>query len=143
MIEPELLRELQVAWAACLGGAMITFVYDVLRIFRRVCSHGNLLIAIEDLLFWIWTAFWIFSVFYRLNDGNIRIYTMCAMGTGMIIYHKIISEVFVKVFSTLLRPVFGVLFFPVKILKKITTILGNKLKHSGESVIMDNRGDSE
>ena len=47
MMSGVILRELQVVGIAVLSGALITFVYDLLRIFRRMISHGNFWIGVE------------------------------------------------------------------------------------------------
>ena len=91
-MSPDILEELKSVGTACMSGAVVTAVYDGLRIFRRIISHGNFWIGVEDFLFWIWTALWMFSVLYRENDGNLRMYTMISMAVGMILYHKMISE---------------------------------------------------
>ena len=91
-----ILKEIQTVGTAFVSGAFITFVYDLLRIFRRVISHGNAWIGVEDCFFWIWTSLWIFSVLYRENDGSLRFYTILAMVLGMIIYNRSISEFFVS-----------------------------------------------
>ena len=103
MISESILAELKTAWVALLSGALITVVYDVLRIFRRIISHGNLWIGIEDFFFWIWTTFWIFSVLYRENDGNLRIYTILFMVLGMFLYHRIIGEPVVNITGKVLK----------------------------------------
>ena len=105
MISESILAELKTAWVAFLSGALITVVYDVLRIFRRILSHGNLWIGIEDFFFWIWTTFWIFSVLYRENDGNLRIYTILFMVLGMLLYHRIIGEPVVNISGKVLKKV--------------------------------------
>ena len=44
-------------WLFCfVTGAVITFIYDQIRIVRRVLPHGSVLVAIEDLLFWLFAA---------------------------------------------------------------------------------------
>lgn len=98
-----ILSELRVVGIAVFSGALITLVYDFLRIFRRMISHGNVWIGIEDFLFWIWTAFWTFSVLYRENDGNLRMYTILAMVAGMLLYHQTISELLVYFFGKKLK----------------------------------------
>ena len=103
MISKSILAELKTAWVALFSGALITVVYDVLRIFRRIISHGNLWIGIEDFFFWIWTTFWIFSVLYRENDGNLRIYTILFMVLGMFLYHRIIGEPVVNITGKVLK----------------------------------------
>ena len=39
-----------------LTGIFITFVYDLLRIFRRVIPHKLIFVSLEDLAFWIYCA---------------------------------------------------------------------------------------
>ena len=103
MMSGVILRELQVVGTAFCSGALITFVYDLLRIFRRMIPHGNFWIGVEDFVFWIWTSFWIFSVLYRENDGSLRLYTILAMVLGMIVYHQVIGEPIVKFTGKILK----------------------------------------
>ena len=120
--------ELQGAVTAFLSGVLITIVYDVLRIFRRVLSHNHFWIGVEDLIFWMWTALWTFSVLYRENDGNLRMYTMVFMAVGMISYHGSISEPLVCFLGKILKKLFQLLFYPLKMLKIYIIFLGKKLK---------------
>ena len=113
-----ILEELRTIGIAFVSGAFITFVYDLLRIFRRIVSHGNVWIGVEDFIFWIWTSLWIFSVLYRTNDGSLRIYTILTMVLGMIIYHKIVSEPFVRIVGGLLKKILMFLGLPLKKLWK-------------------------
>ena len=114
MISLSILSELQTAVTALYSGALITVVYDLLRIFRRIISHGNFWIGVEDFFFWIWTTFWAFSVLYRENDGNLRMYTIFFMVLGMVLYHKMIGGPVVN--------------FTGKVLKKIKSAIIMKLR---------------
>lgn len=122
MISPVIAEELRIVGTALLGGAVITLVYDFFRIFRRVVPHGNFWIGAEDLIFWIWASLWIFSVFYRENDGNVRLYTILAMALGMILYHQSISDYFVRFFGRMLK-------IPI-------TFFGKKLKKLWSGIII-------
>lgn len=128
MIGPELLRELSDAGRAMLSGAMITLVYDLLRIFRRIVRHGRLWVDLEDALFWGWTSLWIFGVLYRIHDGAFRIYTIVMMFLGMLGYHRYIGELLVAVVSGGLKRVLKILGMPLKKFKTYLIIFENKLK---------------
>ncbi len=117
MMSGVILKELQTVVTAIFSGVLITFVYDVLRIFRRIVAHGNLWIGIEDFFFWIWTALWVFSVLYRENDGSLRMYTILAMLLGMFFYHWTISEPLVRGVSKLFRKILDILLYPLKKIK--------------------------
>lgn len=136
MMSRVILGEIRVVGIAFLSGAVITIVYDVLRIFRRVISHGNLWIGVEDFLFWIFTALWSFSVLYRENDGSLRMYTVLAMGAGMIVYHMTISEPLVNILGKILKKILQVIFFPLKKLKFYIIFSGKKLKKKLSGIIM-------
>ena len=136
MMSPGILEELRVVGVAVVCGAVITVVYDLLRIFRRVITHGNLWIGIEDFFFWIWTALWSFSVLYRENDGNLRFYTIAAMVFGMIVYHQMVSELLVEVCAKLLNSIVKAFVVPLKKVKIYITNLGKKLKNVLGRLIM-------
>ena len=126
MMSAVIIEELRTIGIAFVSGAFITFIYDLLRIFRRVISHGNVWISMEDFLFWIWTSLWIFSVLYRTNDGSLRIYTIFAMVLGMIIYHKTVSESFVRITGGFLKKIVRFLVLPLKKLWKVIIMKKNR-----------------
>ena len=49
---------------AFFSGILITSVYDILRIWRRVLPHKGLLVSLEDLAFWIFCALYILSLIH-------------------------------------------------------------------------------
>lgn len=101
--------ELQFFLVSILSGAILLAVYDILRILRRVIKHNSVFIAIEDLLFWVVSSVFIFAMMYRQNNGIIRGFSVMGMAIGMILYHYILSELFVnlitKLINTLLSPI--------------------------------------
>ena len=117
MMSGVIVKELHAVAAAFLSGALITLIYDLLRIFRRAVPHGNVWIGAEDALFWLWASFWIFSVLYRENDGSFRSYTLLAMAAGMILYNRTVSAVFVKIAGGALRRLVLLFLFPFEKLK--------------------------
>ena len=46
-------------------GACLLLLYDVLRILRRTIHHGPVWTAVEDILYWVFCAVWLFSRFYQ------------------------------------------------------------------------------
>ena len=136
MMSQVIAGELKTVAAAFFSGALITVVYDMLRIFRRVIAHGNVWIGIEDFVFWIWTALWTFSVMYRENDGSLRMYTVVAMVLGMIVYHQTISEPLVRLLGSIFRKMFRFLIYPLKLLKIYIKFLGKKLKKLIDRIII-------
>ena len=92
-----LLKEAHLFYLSILYGGMILFFYDWFRIVRRLVPHHNIMIAIEDLIFWIVTGFSIFALLYQYNNGSIRAYCILGMGMGMIFYGMAVSPFFVMI----------------------------------------------
>lgn len=69
---------------AALSGIIVTVVYTCIRIFRRLIRHNLIVIAIEDFLFWLGTAIYLFIQMYHTSDGSIRWFFVLGVAAGMI-----------------------------------------------------------
>lgn len=70
-----------------LTGVFLAFCYDILRIFRNLVTHHPFVTGMEDIVYWCFTGFFLFSVLYKENDGVIRIYALFSMSLGAWLYH--------------------------------------------------------
>lgn len=90
-------------------GLWITFLYDILRILRRVFAHSAGMVSLEDLAFWMYCAGKVFLLMFHESNGNLRWFAVMGALTGMYLYHKAVSPFFVKYaalgINTLLSPV--------------------------------------
>ncbi len=120
--------ELQFFLISILCGAILLFVYDVLRILRRLIRHNGFFVALEDLLFWTLAALFIFAMIYTENDGIIRGFSVMGMAIGMVLYHYILSDVIIELTTKLIRAFFRPVLFILKKLKKFLIILHNKYR---------------
>ena len=68
---------------ALLLGVYITFVYDWLRIFRRVMCHSSFFVFIEDMGFWAYCAQKVFLLMYHESDGTLRWFAVLGAFAGM------------------------------------------------------------
>ena len=83
-------------------GVFILFLYDCLRILRRVLPHGGFLVSLEDLAFWVYCGGEVFLLMYRESNGTLRWFAVLGALSGMLVYRKIFSSLFVKYASLLL-----------------------------------------
>lgn len=109
---------------ALLCGIFITFVYDILRIFRRVIPHSSLLVSVEDLGFWAFCAGEVFMLMYRESNGTLRWFAVLGALVGMLVYKKAVSGIFVKYVSLLLQKILSVIGRILKILTRPFVIAG-------------------
>lgn len=80
-------------------GVIITFIYDLFRIARRIIPHGWFLLSLEDLAFWILATAGIFYMLYYENSGMFRWFSVIGAGMGMFLYKKTLSAPFVNLVS--------------------------------------------
>lgn len=114
-----------------LMGIFITFVYDCLRVFRRVAPHARLLVSAEDLAFWVYCGAEVFLLMYRESNGTLRWFAVLGALAGMLMYKKTISPLFVKHTSLLLGKLLGLLG---RILKWICRPLGSAGRKTGGAI---------
>lgn len=70
-VSTSIYQELLFLGSSVLVGMGLFFLYDILRIFRRILPHGNIWIGVEDFLYWIIFTAWSLSFYYRENDGMV------------------------------------------------------------------------
>ncbi len=93
-------------------GVLITFIYDWIRIFRRIVSHNLFFISLEDMLFWIACSIRIFLMLYQENNGMLRWFAIVGASLGMLLYKILFGRFFVKYVTIFLQKV-------IKLLEKI------------------------
>jgi len=128
----ELAFELQFFAICILWGGLVLLAYDFLRIVRRLIKHGNLLLAVEDLFFWIIAAIFIFAMIYRQNNGIIRGFSVIGMTIGMLLYNQIVQDrlvnIIVKAIRILIKPVAALFRLIKKRISRFITKVQNILK---------------
>ncbi len=103
------------------AGAVLLLCYDLLLVLRNIMPHSPKAAGLQDLLYWLCCAFFVFSEIYRTNEGSLRFFMICGFLTGAYACHKILGDIFVKCCTKLLKiPVIFIKFlikwllFPVK-----------------------------
>lgn len=129
--------------SACVGGGLF-FLYDILRIFRRIKKHGVILVGIEDLLYWLICTVVVFLMIYQENDGMVRGFALGGILIGMLVYYSLFSRYVIKINVFVWKKILGVLgkigsvlFGPViKYGRKILSFFGRQLKKLYKAVKM-------
>ena len=99
---------------AFVRGAVLVLIYDIIRIFRRVIKHNVLFIALEDIIYWISMGIMVFILFFKNNNGVIRVFALVAMGIGVCFYLLFLSEYIVKYTSKIINFFKNALFKLIK-----------------------------
>ncbi|NLL78378.1 MAG: hypothetical protein GX234_00920 [Clostridiales bacterium] len=124
----EIMGELDFLLRSVFLGLMITFLYDVIRIFRRVLRHGSFLVSLEDLAFWIFCSVCIFRLLYHENNGVFRWFVIMGAAAGMLFYKMTLSHFFVEYTARVICAVLEVFGKILKTLTKPARMAGSFLK---------------
>ncbi len=126
-----------------LAGTLIGATYDALRIFRKMIPHSMLLIQLEDALYWLGTAFFLFFMLLQQNYGEIRFFVIIGVFLGMLCYFLTlspfinkISDKIVAVIHKILLTLFTIILTPFRLIylllrkpvKKTNTFFHKKMK---------------
>lgn len=121
----DIVAELYFLLHCFLMGVLITMLYDILRILRRIIPHNILTVSLEDLLYWIVCSLLIFAMLIRENNGVLRWFAVAGAMAGMLLYKKTLGFLFVKYISLLLQRslhlvgrIFAALIKPLHVVKQ-------------------------
>ena len=88
-------------------GAILGFVYDIIRATRKVGLNSFAAVFIGDMLFWIISAVAVFMFLMAVTNGEIRGYILFSCLSGFIIYlltlGRAVSFLFFNIFSLLAK----------------------------------------
>ncbi len=118
-VSESILQEADFFAVSILSGCLLVFLYDVLRVLRRLLTHGTIWIAIEDIFYWLTCAVFIFAMLYQKNDGLIRGFAIGAIVLGMIFYNHFISPRVIKGVVWLVKKLIRIVSFPLRLARKI------------------------
>ena len=110
MMSEQTIPEILLVLHACSLGIRLVLIYDGIRIFRRFIPHGQILVGLEDLIFWMYCTIKVFLFLYHMSSGNIRWFCVAGVFLGMYFYEKILGRHIVN----------GISKAAVKMKKKLT-----------------------
>lgn len=95
-------NEVRLFFICFLLGAGIGMFYDGFRILRMLIHHHELVTDIEDLVFWLITAWFVFQTLFQYNQGDLRGYAFLGMFMGVILYVCSLSRLLLYLIKKLL-----------------------------------------
>ena len=63
---------------------MLRLAYQSMNVFRQLVEHSLFIIGIEDIIFWLGAALYVFVQIYYTSDGGIRWYFILGLVFGAI-----------------------------------------------------------
>lgn len=121
-----MINQLYIVISFFLSGIIIGLLFDFFRVTRKSFKTPNIIIYIEDILFWILTGAIILATIFLCTDGQIRLYMILMLLTGTFIYFVLISKYFIKINVKLLKIFKSCIQFILRPFNKIL-VLSNKV----------------
>ncbi len=126
-MSPDIYVESKHIGYAILWGFKLAVFYDVFLILRNVIKHKDFFIYVEDFVYWISCAVFVFEHLYEIGDGYIRWYMALGVGIGMLTYKLTVSKWIVKGVSFALNKMKGILIKILRLFFKPFCMLGKKI----------------
>ncbi len=111
---------------AIIGGAVVAFLYDILRIKRRTLKTGVVIVSLEDILYWLVAAVLLFITVYNSNSGEMRGYIFIGNVIGVVLYEATLSKIIINssvmvitLIKKILLFIFKIVCYPFKFIYKI------------------------
>ena len=79
-------KEFNVFLVFVLIGLIISVLFDIFRILRRVYKTPDFVTIIEDIAFWIISGTILLSGIFIINEGKIRAYLFIGLFAGILLY---------------------------------------------------------
>lgn len=110
-----------------LNGFLIGILFDIFRILRKSFKTSDFLTSIEDIIFWILTAFIILYSVFKFNNGRLRAFLFVGIAFGVLIYMLAFSKAFIKINLYVINFVKKVFYYliivPISFILKILRII--------------------
>ncbi len=116
---------------ALAAGIIMGVYYDIFRFARRLFHFSNFSVIIQDIIFWLSSAIYIFFVCVKLNNGYIRIYFVVFALIGWGVY-----------FFTLGKFIFIILDFIIKILRSFYYKIKKRITLSTVAILIKTKSQS-
>lgn len=104
-VSPWILDQGQLFLTGVLAGVLVWFLYDLLRLWRRILPRGTVVVAVEDVIFFFLCAVAGFEFLYPQNLGQVKGFLVLAFLAGTAAYHFLIGRYMVRAGSKVIHKV--------------------------------------
>lgn len=111
-----MINQLYIVISFFFAGIIIGVLFDIFRVTRKSFKTPNIIIYIEDILFWILTGLIIILTTFLHTDGQIRLYMILMLITGTFTYFILVSKYFMKINVKLLNLIQSIAKFIIHLL---------------------------
>ena len=134
-----IIREWYFLLYSIVTGFGFAYLYDNIRLLRRIWRHKRWLVDMEDILYWGICFCVSFYLLYYGNNGVVRFFAVLGAAIGMFFYSKTIGRIYVKSLYRIIM----LLLSPYRFLKIRLTRVKNHFKIRMRDCVRAKRGEGE
>lgn len=95
--------QIQTLGYALLVGVLLCLSYDLIRFFNKLTKPSTFVLALVDIIYWIYAAVVTFCFFMLFSKGVIRLYAYLGFFTGFFICRITISKLFMIALDCIIK----------------------------------------
>ena len=112
-------RQTYIFLLSCLAGMFSGFIFDIFRIKRKLVKTSDIVVYIEDIVYWLIISVVLFALMYYSNESEVRSYILLGIFIGVIIYIFIFSKYVLLSLTKIIKILCKMIKFPINIIVKI------------------------
>lgn len=129
MINEVIIWELYALAVSFFNGVLLAWVYDNIRVFRRIMRHKTVIfMSVEDIVYGIYAGISVFVMCFKVADGIIRGFIIMGIAVGAFLYFKFLSRLYIRLAVRIIKFLLKPAFFILKNVVRIITIPVRSLK---------------
>lgn len=129
MINEVIIWELYALTVSFFNGVLLAWVYDNIRVFRRIKRHRTIIfMSIEDIIYGICAGISVFLMCFKVADGIIRGFIIIGVGVGAFLYFRVLSSLYIRWSVRIIKFLLNPVCFILKNAGRIITIPVRSLK---------------
>ena len=89
-------------------GVIFALIYDLFRAYRIVKPQSNLLVFLQDIVYFIFTTLLTFIYLLSITNGEVRAYILIGIFLGFLLFLFTISKYYIVAVTFILKVIFRV-----------------------------------
>ena len=90
---PGIREETMIFLMAIMSGLIVRLVYRCISCLRQIIRHNHFVTEMEDMVYWVGSAIYLFVQIYNTSDGVIRWYFVLGVAFGAVLMTVFIQRV--------------------------------------------------
>ena len=115
-------RQTYIFLMANFAGVLAGFIFDIFRVKRKLVKTSDIVVYIEDILYWLIISIVLFVLMYYSKESELRGYILLGLFIGIIMYMCILSKYVLMFLRGTVNVVYKIVLIPILILIRLIRI---------------------